>query len=153
IAVVPSRRLEDSPGWIEIRGASLHNLKGVDARIPVATLTCITGVSGSGKSTLVHDVLARAVRRFIHRPGDRDHGKDGVDGLERIDQLVEVDQGPIGRSPRSTPATVTGLFAEVRRVFAKTREAKIRGYGSTRFTFNARGGRCESCQGLGQRRI
>ncbi|MFI5461573.1 MAG: excinuclease ABC subunit UvrA [Isosphaerales bacterium] len=153
LAAAPSERLERSPGWIQIHGAAIHNLKQVDARIPLAALTCITGVSGSGKSTLVHDVLARAVRRFLHRSGNRGDRVDGISGLERIDQLVEVDQGPIGRSPRSTPATATGLFAEVRRVFAMTREAKIRGYHSSRFSFNARGGRCEACQGLGQRKV
>jgi excinuclease ABC subunit A len=153
LADAPSDRIERTPGWIEIRGASLHNLKQLDARIPLGTLTCVTGVSGSGKSTLVHDVLARAVRRFLNSSGDGGDLFEGVAGLGRINQLVEVDQAPIGRTPRSTPATVTGLFAEVRRVFAMTREAKIRGYGRSRFSFNAKGGRCESCQGLGQRKI
>jgi excinuclease ABC subunit A len=148
-----SQRLKRSPGWIEIRGASVHNLKQVEARIPRAAVTCVTGVSGSGKSSLVHDVLARSVRWFLHRSGNRGDRVEGVAGLDGIGQLVEVDQGPIGRSPRSTPATATGLFAEIRRVFAKTREARIRGYGSSRFSFNDRGGRCESCQGLGQRKI
>ncbi len=150
---VGGRRLEESPGWIEIRGASLHNLKGVDARIPLAAFTCVTGVSGSGKSTLVHDVLARTVRRFLHRRGNRGDALEQVSGLSAIDQLVEVDQAPIGRSPRSTPATPSGLFGEIRRVFALTREAKTRGFGASRFSFNARGGRCEACRGLGQRKI
>ena len=143
-----------SPGWIEIRGAAVHNLKRVDARIPLAALTCVTGVSGSGKSTLVHDVLARSVRRALNRPGGLAGGR--VRGSSRspaIDRLIEVDQSPIGRTPRSTPATATGVFDEIRRVFAMTREARIRGYGASRFSFNARGGRCEACLGLGQRRI
>ena len=147
-------RLARSPGWIEIRGAAVHNLKHVDARIPLAALTCVTGVSGSGKSTLVHDVLARSVRRALQRPGGRRQGEyRSRRGPGAIDQLIEVDQTPIGRSPRSTPATATGVFDEIRRVFAMTREAKIRGYGPSRFSFNARGGRCEACLGLGQRRI
>jgi excinuclease ABC subunit A len=148
----PSLRLEGSPGWIEIRGASIHNLKQVDARIPLAAFTCVTGVSGSGKSSLVQDVLTPAVRRFLHS-SKRAHGHEGVFGLTAIDRLVEVDQAPIGRSPRSTPATATGLFAEIRKVFAMTREARIRGYRSSRFSFNARGGRCERCRGLGHRKI
>jgi excinuclease ABC subunit A len=149
----PSSRLVSSPGWIQVRGASLHNLKHVDAQIPIAALTCVTGVSGSGKSTLVNDVLARAVRRFLQRTRTSRQAPDGILGLDAIDQLVEVDQAPIGRGPRSTPATATGLFNEVRRVFALTREAKIRGYGAGRFGFNAKGGRCEACRGLGQRRL
>jgi excinuclease ABC subunit A len=110
-------------------------------------------VSGSGKSTLVHDVLARACRRYLQRVDSGDTDRNGVLGLETIDQLVEVDQSPIGRSPRSTPATATGVFDEIRRVFALTREAKIRGYGSRRFSFNAKGGRCAVCQGLGRRKV
>ena len=146
-------RLAHSQGWIEVRDASVHNLKHVDARIPLGTLVCVTGVSGSGKSSLVHDVLARFVRRALHRSGDRSREGEGIQGLQAIDQLIEVDQSPIGRTPRSTPGTVTGVFDEIRRVFAATREAKIRGYGAGRFSFNAKGGRCEVCQGLGRRRI
>jgi excinuclease ABC subunit A len=153
LAAEPSERLATSPGWIQIRGATLHNLKHIDAGIPIGTLTCVTGVSGSGKSTLVHDVLARYLRRFLQGRGGHGGGDDHVLGLEAIDQLIEVDQSPIGRGPRSTPATATGAFDQIRRVFAMTREAKIRGYRASRFSFNAKGGRCESCQGLGQRRI
>ena len=146
-------RLARSPGWVEVRDAAVHNLKHVDARIPLGALVCVTGVSGSGKSSLVHDVLARSVRRALYRSGDRRRGLEGIEGLQAIDQLIEVDQSPIGRTPRSTPGTVTGVFDEVRRVFAATREAKIRGYGAGRFSFNAKGGRCEVCKGLGRRRI
>jgi excinuclease ABC subunit A len=149
----PGDRLARTPGWIEIRGGSLHNLKEVTARVPLAALTCVTGVSGSGKSTLVHDVFARSVRRYLHRWGDRGDAFEGVSGLSAIDQLVEVDQSPIGRSPRSIPATPSGLFAEIRRVFALTREAKTRGFAAGRFSFNAKGGRCEACRGLGGRKI
>jgi excinuclease ABC subunit A len=153
LASIASRRLQTSPGWIEIHDASLHNLKHINVQIPLAALTCVTGVSGSGKSTLVHDVLALAVRRFLQGAGPKDGGRVGIRGLGAITQLVEVDQTPIGRGPRSTPATASGLFSEVRRVFAMTREAKIRGFGASRFSFNAKGGRCEFCQGLGQRKI
>jgi excinuclease ABC subunit A len=146
-------RLATSPGWIRVRGATVHNLKRVDAQIPLAAMTCVTGVSGSGKSTLVHDVLARAIRRFLHRSGTAVDVRGEIVGLEAIDQFVEVDQSPIGRSPRSTPATATGVFDEVRRVFAMTREAKIRGYRASRFSFNAKGGRCEACRGLGERKV
>jgi excinuclease ABC subunit A len=165
------------PGWLRVRADAVHNLKHIDARFPLAALTCVTGVSGSGKSTLVHDVLARAVRRALHRASDLRDGAECVSWVSdqssvvlgdetqpsahpaprtphaAIDQLIEVDQAPIGRTPRSTPGTVTGVFDAIRRVFAATREAKIRGYGAGRFSFNARGGRCEACQGLGRRRI
>jgi excinuclease ABC subunit A len=148
-----SERLKRSPGWVWIRGASAHNLKAVETSIPLGALTCVAGVSGSGKSTLVHDVLGRAVRRFLHRQGARGRTPAGFEGLEAIEQLIEVDQSPIGRTPRSTPATATGLFDEIRLVFACTREAKLRGYRARRFSFNAEGGRCETCLGLGVRRI
>jgi excinuclease ABC subunit A len=146
-------RLSRSPGWIEIRGAAVHNLRHVDARIPLAALTCVTGVSGSGKSSMVHDVLARSVRRALQRADGPTPAEDAIVAIPTIDRLIEVDQAPIGRTPRSTPATATGLFDEIRRVFATTREARIRGYGPNRFSFNARGGRCEVCLGLGHRRI
>ena len=110
LAAEPSQRLAASPGWIKIRGAALHNLKHVDAQFPLAALTCVTGVSGSGKSTLINDVLARdrpALSSSTRRRGPG-HGSEGISGLEAIDQLVEVDQSPIGRGPRSTPATATG---------------------------------------------
>ena len=113
----------------------------------------MTGVSGSGKSSLVHDVLARSVRRSLHRGEISSEGPEGTVLIPTIDRLIEVDQAPIGRTPRSTPATATGLFDAIRRVFAATREARIRGYGPSRFSFNAPGGRCETCLGLGRRRI
>ena len=110
-------------------------------------------MSGSGKSTLVHDVLARAVRRALEGTGPRPGAHERIDGLEAIDKLIAIDQTPIGRSPRSTPATYTGVFDEIRKVFARTREAKVRGYAASRFSFNVKGGRCEACQGQGLRRI
>jgi excinuclease ABC subunit A len=146
-------RLKTSPGSIRIRGATEHNLKGVSATIPLGTLTCVTGVSGSGKSTLVHDILARAARRQLEQVGPRPGDHEGVDGLEAIDKLIAIDQSPIGRGPRSTPATYAGVFDEIRKVFARTREAKVRGYGASRFSFNVKGGRCETCQGQGVRKV
>ena len=154
LAAGRGRAAGTSPGWIEIHDASLHNLKHVDARIPLAALTCVTGVSGSGKSTLVHDVLAR--RSPAISPGLRPRRRwstPAVVGLDAITQLVEVDQSPIGRGPRSTPATASGLFGEVRRVFAMTREAKIRGYGPAGSASTPRGAGAKLCQGLGQRKI
>ena len=148
-----TNRLAQVPGWIEIRGARLHNLKACRRPHPAGALTCVTGVSGSGKSTLVHDVLARSVRRHLHRSGDRGDRLESVSGLSAIDQLVLVDQSPIGRTPRSISATPSGLFTEIRRVFALMRDAKARGFKASRFSFNARGGRCEACRGLGVRRI
>jgi excinuclease ABC subunit A len=146
-------RLARSPGSIRIRGATEHNLQGVDATIPLGTLTCVTGVSGSGKSTLIHDILARAARRHLEQVGPRPGAQEGVDGLEAIDKLIAIDQSPIGRGPRSTPATYTGVFDEIRKVYAKTREAKVRGYAASRFSFNVKGGRCETCQGQGVRKV
>jgi excinuclease ABC subunit A len=151
LPAVASQRLVSTPGWIEIHGAAVHNLEHINTRIPLGAVTCVTGVSGSGKSTLVHEVLARAVRRFLRRTGEVRDAIGEVSGLQAIDQLVEVDQCPIGRGPRSTPATATGVFNEIRRVFALTREAKVRGYRFSRFSFNAPGGRCEACKGLGRR--
>ncbi|WP_165246418.1 excinuclease ABC subunit UvrA [Paludisphaera soli] len=151
----PSRsdRLARSPGWLTIEGPTVHNLRDVDVRIPLGALTCVTGVSGSGKSSLVFDVLAKAFRRR-DRVSLRESPELGrIAGWESLLAMVEVDQSPIGRTPRSTPATFTGVFDEIRRVFAKAREARTRGYGPARFSFNAKGGRCETCQGLGRRRV
>src|SRR5262249_42592407 len=134
-------------------GAAERNLKSIDARIPLGCLTCVSGVSGSGKSTLVHEVLARSVRRALRQAGPRPGAHVRVEGLEAIDKLIEIDQSPIGRGPRSTPATATGVFDEIRKVFARTREAKLRGYAAGRFSFNAKGGRCEACDGQGVRKI
>jgi excinuclease ABC subunit A len=142
---------EDS--WLTILGAVEHNLKGDPVRIPVGSLTAVSGVSGSGKSTLVLDVLAKAARRTLHGGGPAPGRFERIEGLERFERVITIDQAPIGRTPRSTPATYTGVFDEVRRVFAQTREAKARGYGPSRFSFNAREGRCERCGGQGMRRI
>ncbi len=146
-------RLARSPGKVVIRGATEHNLKDATAEIPLGTLTGVTGVSGSGKSTLILEILARAARRHLEKTGPPPGAHVAVDGLDAIDKLIVIDQSPIGRGPRSTPATFTGAFDEIRQVFARTREAKIRGYSAGRFSFNAKGGRCETCQGQGVRKV
>jgi excinuclease ABC subunit A len=138
---------------IEIRNCRENNLKGIDVRIPLGGLVCVTGVSGSGKSTLVNQTLLRALKRRMY--GSREHPglHDKILGLAKIDKVIEIDQSPIGRTPRSNPATYTGVFDLIRQLFAKTREAKIRGYKPGRFSFNVKGGRCEACQGQGNKRI
>ena len=142
-----------APDSIWVRGASEHNLQGVDARFPLGALTCVSGVSGSGKSTLVLDILARAARRALEGSGPRPGAHRGIEGLEAIDKQITIDQAPIGRTPRSTPATYTGVFDEIRRVFAQARESKVRGYTASRFSFNVAGGRCERCEGQGLRKV
>jgi excinuclease ABC subunit A len=122
-------------------------------RFPLGTFICVTGVSGSGKSTLVNETLARAVARNLYGAGAKPAPYRRLAGLKQIDKLIQIDQSPIGRTPRSNAATYTGLFDEIRRAFAATREAKVRGFGSGRFSFNVKGGRCETCQGQGVRRI
>ncbi|GAC1438780.1 MAG: excinuclease ABC subunit UvrA [Solirubrobacteraceae bacterium] len=149
---VPAKRRRPD-GWVQIRGASQHNLRGIDVRIPLGTLTCVTGVSGSGKSTLVNEVLYKAVANRLHRARQRPGSHRQVEGLEQLDKIIAVDQSPIGRTPRSNPATYTGLFDVIRDLFSKTQEARARGYKPGRFSFNVKGGRCEVCRGDGQIRI
>jgi excinuclease ABC subunit A len=139
--------------WLTVRGAGHHNLKNIDVAFPIGRWTCLTGVSGSGKSSLARDVLSYAVRHHLGLSAPPLGAHDAIEGLEHIDRVIEVDQKPLGRSSRSTPATYTGLFDEVRKVFATTRLAKIRGYKANRFSFNVRGGRCEECQGQGFLRV
>lgn len=138
---------------ITLQGATTHNLQNVDTCFPLAVLTCVTGVSGSGKSSLVNETLAPALARKLGGAGPRPGAHAALRGAEQIDKLVLVDQSPIGRTPRSNPATYIGAFDEIRKVFTHTREARLRGYKSTRFSFNVAGGRCEECQGQGVRRI
>ncbi len=149
--LVPKKRIKPSPerGWLEIRGATGNNLKNIDARIPIGTLTCVTGVSGSGKSTLVDDILRRALFRHWFGSKERPGAHKEIRGKELLDKVIVIDQTPIGRTPRSNPATYTGIFNAIRDLFSRLPTAKIRGYGSGRFSFNVKGGRCEKCQGDG----
>jgi len=149
---VPARRRTPT-GYIEIHGASQHNLRGIDVHVPLGVMTCVTGVSGSGKSTLVNDVLYKSVAARLHRARGRAGAHRAIDGLEQLDKIIAVDQSPIGRTPRSNPATYTGLFDVIRDLFSKTQEARVRGYKPGRFSFNVKGGRCEVCRGDGQIKI
>jgi excinuclease ABC subunit A len=149
---VPEKRRTPS-GYIEIEGATQHNLKKVNAKIPLGTFTTVTGVSGSGKSTLVNEVLYKAVANKLHRAKMRPGSHRRVRGLEQVDKIINIDQAPIGRTPRSNPATYTGLFDQIRDLFSKTQEARARGYKPGRFSFNVKGGRCEVCRGDGQIKI
>ncbi len=149
---VPDRRVEDT-GSFWVRGASMHNLKGIDVEFPVGKLVCVTGVSGSGKSTLVNEVVYKALANRLHRlrvkPGDH----IACEGIECFDKVIDIDQSPIGRTPRSNPATYTKLFDHIRELYAQTPDAKVRGYKPGRFSFNVRGGRCETCKGDGTIKI
>jgi len=148
----PEQRRKPS-GYVEIVGASEHNLREIDVHIPLGVLTCVTGVSGSGKSTLVNEVLYKAVANRLHRARQRPGAHRAIHGLDQLDKIIAVDQSPIGRTPRSNPATYTGLFDVIRDLFSKTQEARIRGYKPGRFSFNVKGGRCEVCRGDGQIKI
>jgi excinuclease ABC subunit A len=148
----PAKRRTPS-SYVEILGASQHNLRDIDVRIPLGVLTCVTGVSGSGKSTLVNEVLYKAVANRLHRARQRPGAHRAIHGLDELDKIIAVDQSPIGRTPRSNPATYTGLFDVIRDLFSKTQEARIRGYKPGRFSFNVKGGRCEVCRGDGQIKI
>jgi excinuclease ABC subunit A len=152
IAVPAVRRRADDRRLV-VRGARGNNLRGIDVEIPVGLMVCVTGVSGSGKSTLVNDTLLPAAARRLHGGGPEPAAHDRVDGLEFVDKVIAVDQSPIGRTPRSNPATYTGLFTPIRELFAETPVARERGYGAGRFSFNVRGGRCEACEGDGVIRV
>jgi excinuclease ABC subunit A len=149
---VPKKRRRPS-GYIEIEGASQHNLQKIDAKIPLGVFCCVTGVSGSGKSTLVNEVLYKAVANRLHRAKMRPGAHKRVSGLDQVDKIINIDQSPIGRTPRSNPATYTGVFDQIRDLFSRTQEARARGYKPGRFSFNVKGGRCEVCRGDGQIKI
>ena len=146
---VPAQRRTGSGNTLSIRGAAENNLKNVDVDIPLGTLTCVTGVSGSGKSSLVNEVLNKTLLGKLNHARTRPGVCRCVDGLKHLDKVIDIDQSPIGRTPRSNPATYTGLFNDIRDLFASTNDAKIRGYGPGRFSFNVKGGRCEACSGDG----
>ncbi len=153
VAVPAVRRKVDPARVLRVEGAREHNLQGVDAEFPLGTFIAVTGVSGSGKSTLVTDILQQALSRHFYRARVLPGRHDRIVGLEHLDKLIDIDQSPIGRTPRSNPATYTGVFTPIRELFAEMPESKIRGYGPGRFSFNAKGGRCEACQGDGVMKI
>jgi excinuclease ABC subunit A len=146
---VPPARVRPGLHWLKLTGAAGNNLKQVDLELPVGLLVCVTGVSGSGKSTLINDTLVAAVARALYGSAQEPAPFHGIEGLEHFDKIISVDQSPIGRTPRSNPATYTGLFTPIRELFAETPTARERGYESGRFSFNVKGGRCEACQGDG----
>jgi excinuclease ABC subunit A len=149
---VPERRTEDN-GSFWVRGASMHNLKDIDVEFPVGKFVCVTGVSGSGKSTLVNEIVYKALANKLHRMRTKPGDHAACEGIECYDKVIDIDQSPIGRTPRSNPATYTKLFDHIRELYSMTPEAKVRGYKPGRFSFNVRGGRCETCKGDGQIKI
>ncbi|WP_368070233.1 excinuclease ABC subunit UvrA [Nitriliruptor sp.] len=150
---IPAERRTGDGRVLAVRGATEHNLRDLDVELPMGTFSCVTGVSGSGKSTLVNDILSRVLMRHVYGSRELPGQHTRVEGLEHVDKVVVVDQSPIGRTPRSNPATYTGVFDHVRKLYASTQEAKVRGYQPGRFSFNVKGGRCESCRGDGTLKI
>jgi excinuclease ABC subunit A len=149
---VPERRTEDY-GWFTVRGAAQHNLKGIDVDFPIGKFIAVTGVSGSGKSTLVNEIVYKALANRLHKMRTKPGEHESVEGIEAFDKVIEIDQRPIGRTPRSNPATYTDLFTHIRELYSLTPDAKVRGYKPGRFSFNVKGGRCETCKGDGQIKI
>ena len=150
---VPKTRRRGSKKYLKIRGAKEHNLKNIDVDIPLGTFTCVTGVSGSGKSTLINEILCKAVSQKIYNSKDKPGKHDKILGIDNLDKIVAISQNPIGRTPRSNPATYTGVFDDIRTLFTTTKEAKMYGFEKNRFSFNVKGGRCEACRGDGVKKI
>ena len=150
---IPAVRRKGNKKYIEIKGASEHNLKKINVKIPLGTFTCVTGVSGSGKSTLVNEILYKAAKNYLYDSKEVIGKCRVIKGLENIDKVIDISQTPIGRTPRSNPATYVGVFDDIRTIFSETKEAKIRGYDKGRFSFNVKGGRCEACWGDGVKKI
>ena len=150
---IPKKRRKGNKKYIEIKGAREHNLKNINARIPLGTMTCVTGVSGSGKSTLVNEILYKSARNYLYKSKEIPGCHRIIKGFENIDKVIDISQAPIGRTPRSNPATYVGVFDDIRSIFAEVKEAKIRGYDKGRFSFNVKGGRCEACWGDGVKKI
>ena len=145
---VPEKR-KTPTGWLKVKGAAENNLKGIDVDIPLGVFTCVTGVSGSGKSSLVNEILYKRLAKELNRARTIAGKHKGIEGMEQLDKVIDIDQSPIGRSPRSNPATYTGVFDQIRDLFAATPDAKAKGYKKGRFSFNVKGGRCEACAGDG----
>ena len=150
---VPSKRRKGNKKFLEIKGASENNLKNINVKFPLGTFICVTGVSGSGKSSLINEILYKAVASNLYRTKLKPGKYKSIKGLENIDKVIDISQTPIGRTPRSNPATYTGVFDDIRDVFTETKEAKLRGYDKSRFSFNVKGGRCEACYGDGVKKI
>ena len=146
---VPEKYRKGNGKVLTVKGAKKNNLKGIDVSFPLGTFTCVTGVSGSGKSSLVNEILYKHLANVLNRAKEKAYNFDSVDGVEHLDKVIAIDQSPIGRTPRSNPATYTGLFTDIRNLFASTNDAKMKGYSAGRFSFNIKGGRCEACEGDG----
>jgi excinuclease ABC subunit A len=151
--IIPEERRKGNGKFLKLSGASGHNLNNVELILPLGTLICVTGVSGSGKSSLINQTLHPALAKTFHNSGKSALPYKEISGLENLDKVIEVSQSPIGKTPRSNPATYTGVFTDIRKLFEQTTEAKIRGFGAGRFSFNVKGGRCEGCEGAGMKTI
>ncbi|MGX7104845.1 excinuclease ABC subunit UvrA [Globicatella sanguinis] len=150
---IPKERRQEDKGWVTVKGAEHNNLKNIDVSFPIGRLTCVTGVSGSGKSSLVNAVLKTALAQLLTSTKERPGKFSSIEGYEGLDKMIDIDQSPIGRTPRSNPATYTGVFDDIRELFAQTNDAKLHGYNKGRFSFNVKGGRCEACSGGGINKI